>query len=127
MPDDGPSDRAQTVYVIVFCALAGIVYMVQREVGHAKFQHHPAWTHPFTVPGTFSMLLTRGFFEGTHLQRLSLLPFGLFTQVCLWFPLLLGDRGRLGWLRRLIVQLVWGGVWVAISLWLCREAYRFYA
>ena len=97
MPDEGPSNRAQTIYVVVFCALAGIIYLVQREVGHAKFWRHPAWTHPFTVPGTISMLLSRFFFEGARrLLDLALLPFGLFTQACLWFPLLLGRRGRWG-------------------------------
>jgi hypothetical protein len=128
LADGAPSRCAWGVYAAVVCALAVVIFGVQLHVGHAKFWAHPAWTHPWTVLGTLSMLLSRAFLEdNTSHVKFGLLPFGLFGQACLWFPVLLHRPSRWGWVRPLIVQLAWGAVWLGLSIWLCKEAYRFYA
>ena len=102
--------------------------LVHAELGTANWPRHPAWTRPCTVTGMFSMALTRyysfGGFFFVPMQFLVLL-FGLVVHGCLWLPLLFGRRGRLGWLRPLIVQVLWGGIWVTLGLLMWKGVYRF--
>jgi hypothetical protein len=128
MSDEGPSDRAQTVYVVVFCAMAAVNYLVHAELGSSNWWGHPAWTRPWTVTGMFGTLLGRALSEAVGgPRRLYVLPFSIFVHACLWLPLLLGGRGRWGWLRAVAIQAVWGGIWVAFGLVLCREVYWFHS
>ena len=126
MPDEGPSDRALTVYVVVFCAMAAVNYLIHAELGSTNWLRHAAWTRPWTVTGMFGTLLGRVIAESLGgPRRPYMLPFSLLVHGCLWLPLLLGGRGKWSWLRVVVVQVVWGTIWVAFGLLWCREVYRF--